>query len=106
VKFVRALSLNEWDGFKHVLAKGFAIAPAEYKEIADQLVESTVLTTEMGSLLREMAGYRNRLVHFYHELSHKEIYLICTQQLPDVDRVCEAILEWLRSHPEKMDDAI
>ena len=88
---------------RHVLAKGFALAPAEYREIADQLTSSGVLLKDDGALLRQMAGYRNRLVHFYHEVSEEELYVLCTRQLSDVERVCEAVLQWLREHPEKLD---
>lgn len=60
----------------------------------------------MGYLLREMAGYRNRLVHFYHEISTEELYLICTQQITDMENVCEGILLWLKEHPEKVDATV
>ena len=91
---------------RHVLAKGFALAPAEYKEIAQQLMEAGVLSKDAGNLLRQMAGYRNRLVHFYHEISQQELYLLCTEKLSDVDSVCDGLLQWLRDHPEKMDKGI
>ena len=91
---------------RHVLAKGFALAPAEYKEIADDLVKAGVLTKDTGALLRQMAGYRNRLVHFYHEVSKEELYTLCTQQVSDVERVCAEVLQWLRGHSEKMDTTI
>ena len=91
---------------RHVLAKGFALAPAEYKEIAGDLVGSGVLSKEDGALLRQMAGYRNRLVHFYHEVPDKELYVLCTRQISDVERVCEAVLRWLREHPEKLDSTL
>jgi len=53
---------------RHVLAKGFAVAPAEYKEVADELIRVGVLPEQDGALLRKMAGYRNRPVHFYHSV--------------------------------------
>jgi uncharacterized protein YutE (UPF0331/DUF86 family) len=88
---------------RHVLAKGFALAPSEYKEISDDLVEVGVLSKELGVLLRQMAGYRNRMVHFYHEISQKELYLLCTQHVSDIEKVCEVLLRWLQDHPEKLD---
>jgi len=53
-----------------------------------------------------MAGYRNRMVHFYHEISERELYGIATTELGDVDRVLGAILDWLRNHPEMLDHAL
>jgi uncharacterized protein YutE (UPF0331/DUF86 family) len=91
---------------RHILAKGFALAPAEYKEVADELGKIGVLSEEDRALLRQMAGYRNRMVHFYHEVSQEELYYICSRQLSDVEHVCEAMLQWLNEHPEKMDAEI
>lgn len=91
---------------RHILAKGFALAPAEYKEVADDLSRVRVLSEEDGALLKKMAGYRNRMVHFYHEVSHEELYAICTLHLSEIERVCEAILKWLRENDEKMDKGI
>src|SRR3990172_7784742 len=53
---------------RHILAKGFAKAPAEYKAIAAGLVMEGVISEEEGRKLKEMAGYRNRMVHFYDEI--------------------------------------
>jgi uncharacterized protein YutE (UPF0331/DUF86 family) len=50
---------------RHLLAKGFTIAAAEYKEIAVRLRDVGVLSEEDAALLRKLAGYRNRLVHLY-----------------------------------------
>jgi len=91
---------------RHVLAKGFALAPTEYKEVAEELLRVGVLSERDSALLKKMAGYRNRLVHFYHEVSHKELYTLCTTHLSEVEHVSEAILRWILEHREKMDNAI
>lgn len=91
---------------RHVPAKGFALAPAEYKEVADELVRTAVLSEQTGTLLRQMAGYRNRLVHFYHEVSQEELHLICSGHLSEIELICEEIIAWLKKHPEKSDTSI
>lgn len=91
---------------RHVLARGFGRAPAEYKEIADGLVDADVLDKERGSMLREMAGYRNRLVHFYDEVTRRELYQICTERVDDVENVLEAILAWIRADPGRSDGKV
>jgi len=91
---------------RHILAKGFAVAATEYKEIGSRLTEESVLSAEQGVLLRQIAGYRNRMVHFYHEITHKELYLLCTQNLKDVEAILEALLKWLHHNPEKLDQKI
>lgn len=47
-----------------------------------------------------MARYRNRMVHFYEEISPSELYEILTKERGDVEAVLAAILAWLTDHPE------
>ncbi len=61
------------------------------------------LDKDQAAVLRTLAGYRNRLVHFYHEISNRELYEICTGQLGDIDAILAGILDWVRAHPEKID---
>lgn len=84
---------------RHVLAKGFGVGVTEYKEIAVRLAEVGVLGDE-ADVLRTLAGYRNRLVHFYHEVTPVELFEICSQQLGDVERVASALGAWLAAHPD------
>jgi uncharacterized protein YutE (UPF0331/DUF86 family) len=91
---------------RHVLARGFGRAPTEYREIAESLVDAGVLDKGRGGLLREMAGYRNRLVHFYDEVTRRELYQICTERVGDVEIVLEAILGWIRADPRRADGAV
>ena len=91
---------------RHVLAKGFAVSAAEYKEIAGRLEEVGVLVDADRQVLSRLAGYRNRLVHFYDEISERELYEICAAQLGDVERIATAIADWARRHPERFDQRI
>ena len=88
---------------RHVLAKGFGRAVVEYKEIPKALVEEGVLDRSHGDTLRILAGYRNRLVHFYHEIGEEELYEICRGQLGDIERVLAAFIAWLDRNPDKLD---
>lgn len=91
---------------RHLLAKGFGRPTSEYKEIADGLIEVGVLDDAEGALLREMAGYRNRMVHFYHEISDRELYEICTDHVDDVETILNHIVIWINAHPERIDRAL
>lgn len=91
---------------RHVLAKGFGQGTTEYKQIADELNQVGVLNQQESRLLREMAGYRNRMVHFYHEVSDQELYEICTQHLGDIETLLSAILSWIEDHPDKIDETL
>jgi uncharacterized protein YutE (UPF0331/DUF86 family) len=88
---------------RHVLGKGLGKGALEYKQVAVALQGEGVLDERTGSALVEMAGYRNRLVHFYDEVGAGELYEICTRRLGDVRDVREQLLAWLRANPERVD---
>ncbi len=91
---------------RHILAKGFGSGVSEYKEIAVALKEQGVLSEAEAGLLRELAGYRNRLVHFYHEVEPNELYEICSFKLVDVERIAGACRDWLKGHPDHLDESL
>jgi uncharacterized protein YutE (UPF0331/DUF86 family) len=91
---------------RHILAKGFATGVIEYKEIAQRLGDFGVLSPSEAGLLRILAGYRNRLIHFYHEIGEEELYRICKDQLGDLQQVKDAYLRWLKDHPEKLNEKL
>lgn len=86
---------------RHILSKGFHRAVVEYKDIPVQLREVGVLSEAEAGLMREMAGYRNRMVHFYHEVSAEELYDIRVRHLQDIEQVLGALVNWINSHPDK-----
>lgn len=81
---------------RHILAKGFALPTAEYKEIAEGLCEKKVISLKEKDLLKRMAGYRNRLVHFYHEVGPEELHEVCTLHSDEIIALLDTLLEWLR----------
>lgn len=91
---------------RHILAKGFGEGVSEYKEIAARLREKDVLSQEDADLLRLLAGYRNRMVHFYHEVGDDELHDICRDHLKDVEHLALAYREWLRDHADRLDESL
>lgn len=91
---------------RHILAKGFAMGVSEYKEIAAGLSDSGVLTKPEGAGFRILAGYRNRMVHFYHEISNEELYEICSSQLSDIRSISAALRKWIKNNPSIMDEIL
>jgi uncharacterized protein YutE (UPF0331/DUF86 family) len=91
---------------RHVLSKGFGRPAVEYRDVAAGLVEVGVARQDEAAMLRTLAGYRNRLVHFYHEVGDRELYQICTEQLGDIERALESMLRWIETHPEKIDRSL
>jgi uncharacterized protein YutE (UPF0331/DUF86 family) len=92
-----------FDVGRHILAKGYGSGVTEYKEIALRLQEKAALTVTEAELLTVLAGYRNRLVHFYHEVSAQELFEICSNQLEDVELIQNAYRRWMKEHSEKVD---
>ncbi len=91
---------------RHLLAKRFGEGVSEYRDVAQALLQRGVLPEPEAALLRQMAGYRNRLVHYYHEISQEELYQIASEQLDDVAAVAAAIRQWLAAHPEALDRSL
>lgn len=91
---------------RHILAKQIGQGAVEYKEIARRMGELGVLSAEDTARLRLMAGYRNRLVHFYHEVTPHELYEICRTQLGDVNAVADGFRAWLGATPDMVDNSL
>ncbi len=89
---------------RHLVAKLAGAGVAEYKAVGRSLGEHGVFDTETADLLVKLAGYRNRMVHFYHEVTAAELFGICANELNDVDRIRTAFAQWMRRHPELIDD--
>ncbi|QUL98302.1 MAG: DUF86 domain-containing protein [Candidatus Fermentithermobacillus carboniphilus] len=70
---------------RHILAKTGPVELAmEYKGIARGLAQKGIVDNVLGEKLLQMAGYRNRLVHLYNEVTDEELYGILTENLPDL----------------------
>jgi uncharacterized protein YutE (UPF0331/DUF86 family) len=89
---------------RHVLAKGFGRAPAEYAEVARELGEVGVVDAARAARLAVMARYRNRMVHFYDEITSEELYGILTRDLADIKNLVEAVTAWMAAHPDRVSD--
>ena len=73
----------------------------EYKEIAIKLGELGIVEKRFaGNQLKNMAGYRNRLTHFYSDITPQEIQEIMQNHLENITVFLQAIRELLK-HPEK-----
>lgn len=85
----------------HILARIPGGRFTEYKEIARKLGATGVVTKDFaeGKLVL-MAGYRNRLTHFYTEIGPAELYKILQTDLDDIEYFLRAIKK-VMEHPEK-----
>lgn len=88
---------------RHILAKGFGVGGTEYKEIARSLEREGVLSAECAVITRKLAGYRNRMVQFCHEISAQELFEICSLHLQDLEIILDALTVWVKNNPDKID---
>ena len=81
---------------RHVLAKmGYTELSMEYKSIARGLAQQGIVSEELGEKLTRMAGYRNRLVHLYHQVTVEELYHIITENLSDFRAFSDSIQKFV-----------
>lgn len=77
--------------------------PKTLREIAHALGEQGVVERSFADgALSKMAGYRNRLVHFYDEVTSSEMYGIITKNLDDLEIFAAAAISAI-DHPERFD---
>jgi uncharacterized protein YutE (UPF0331/DUF86 family) len=91
---------------RHIAAKGFGEAVTEYKEIASTLHRCGIVSVDEMKLMQKLAGYRNRLVHFYHDVSVDELYEICTSRLGDIEKITDLLRLWIKSHETDLDETL
>ncbi len=81
---------------EHILSRLNGGRSTEYKEIARRLGEHKIVPVDFANQrLTKMAGYRNRLTHFYASVSKEEIYKIIHEDLDDFQIFIHAIKELL-----------
>jgi uncharacterized protein YutE (UPF0331/DUF86 family) len=96
---VRRTLQTIFDLLRHLVAKGQGQGMLEYKQVARFAAErGLVRDPRLAALLVDLAGYRNRMVHFYTEVTPEELYGILHGQLGDL----AAIAEELRRAAERM----
>lgn len=88
---------------RHILAKSYGLKELQYKSIAIELGEKGIVNKEYSKTLIKMAGYRNRMVHLYHEISSKEIYEILKSHLSDIEKFIVEIVGFIERYKKTMD---
>ncbi len=83
---------------RHILAKSYGLKELEYKKIARTLGEKGVVSREYAVILLKIAGYRNRMVHMYYEISPAEMYDVVASNLSDLDAFIGQIVRFLEDY--------
>ncbi len=82
----------------HILSRLPGKRPTSYKDIASRLGETGIIDRMFAQhQLAQMAGYRTRLTHFYHDITPKEIYDIVQNNLTDIETFLTAVRTLLQN---------
>jgi len=101
--FLRRALEAVFDIGSHILSRIPGARATTYKEIAIFLGKKGILPQSfVKNKLLKMAGYRDRLVHFYYEVKEEELCFILQNNLPDIEEFCSYIALILKN-PEKWD---
>ncbi len=85
----------------HILSRMPGGRATEYKDIAKKMGELGIVDAGFAqNQLTDMAGYRNRLTHFYADITPQEIQEILIHHLMDFEQFLKYIKQLLE-HPEK-----
>lgn len=80
---------------RHLLARQGLALPKNYRESILLLGQERILPKKFAVQIQEMAGYRNRLVYNYAEITSDELYKIVKENVKDFDKFCKYIGKYL-----------
>jgi len=72
------------DVANHIIAARRFRAPKDYADSFKVLEENGIVTAEYGARLRQMAKFRNRLVHLYGDIDDAYVYGFISKDLQDI----------------------
>lgn len=80
------------DVANHIIAAERLRTPQDYADTFNVLEENHILKKMLGQKLRQMAKFRNRLVHLYGEIDDSFVYEFLKKDIEDIRRFRKIIL--------------
>lgn len=81
------------DVANHVIASKRYRAPKDYSDSFAVLEEEGILPADLSARLRQMAKFRNRLVHLYGEIDDRKVHAIVLTDLGDIEQFRKMIIK-------------
>ena len=79
----------------HIVSADRLGGPADYAHLFSLLEENRVISSSVADAMRQMARFRNRIVHLYWDVDIDLVYGYLTGRLGDFDSYLAAIEEYL-----------
>ncbi|MGB3860887.1 MAG: DUF86 domain-containing protein [Candidatus Aminicenantaceae bacterium] len=83
------------DMCNHLISRNGYRAPEDYADTFAVLGENGALEKSFVEVLKEMAKFRNRLVHIYWEIDENQVYDILQNRLSDFKQFLDQIAKFL-----------
>ncbi len=77
----------------HIIASERLRAPNDYADSFTVLEEKGIFHQQLGQRLRQMAKFRNRLVHLYGDIDDKYVYEFLKTDVEDIRKFRKIIIE-------------
>jgi uncharacterized protein YutE (UPF0331/DUF86 family) len=80
------------DVANHIIASEKFRAPRDYADSFTVIQEQGIISSELGDRLRQMAKFRNRLVHLYGEIDNIYVYNYLQDDIKDTEKFKSIII--------------
>ena len=80
----------------HIISQNGYRSPEDYGDTFQILGEQGAFDNDFITVLKEMARFRNRLIHLYWEVDDEQVYEILQMRLDDFKRFLDNIALFLR----------
>lgn len=76
----------------HIIAWERYRVPESYADAFSVLAEQGIVPQEKVPVLRQMAKFRNRVVHLYHQVDNSQIYQFLHDGIRDIKEYVQAVI--------------
>ncbi|NIO69827.1 MAG: DUF86 domain-containing protein [Anaerolineae bacterium] len=79
----------------HIVARGGGRAPQDYADCFAILADLKVIRPDLAKRLKQMARFRNLLVHLYWKVDNQRVYQVIQSNLGDLDTFRQQVSAWV-----------
>ncbi len=89
------------DMCNHLISRNRLRVPDDYADTFKVMEEEGVISGEFVERLREMAKFRNRLVHIYWEVDDEVVFEILREDIQDIINFVDILMKFLSTNVDK-----